>query len=362
MKRIITIILSAILTITVSAQDKNPVEKICEEIYSAVPGLPCLDDKQKSYNGDGLVVYSHSAYFDGIFCTKDSTEYKNKKVLKKMLGIIRHNLDSLIKSSEESHHFESHSHDADTIKYSLCLSNGPVVPKKIKMGNLTYITPDDDETVSLDYTRNKRNYEYRGYADWVNLEYHKNVILPSKHDNAFDKQAYLEKIAPVLKHKDIKSWDFKWSQSEDYDIESNKEDIDFITLLYPQYKNAGQCIGTMYFIPKEKKELAETILTSLDSITLNHTETNPYQRYVYHYNMKDWVMRYTEGAGHKIKEMFFTNYQSSTRVFYGVTSQGYYVAIADTEKNFCIPREWYALKVFDHGKKEYIKGANPKTK
>ena len=355
MKRIITIILSAILTITVSAQDKNPVEKICEEIYSAVPGLPCLDDKQKSYNGDGLVVYSHRAYFDGIFCTKDSTEYKNKKVLKKMLDIIRHNLDSLMEISDESYHFESHSHDADTIKYSLCLSNGPDITKKIKMGNLTYITPDDDETVSLDYTRNKRNYEYRGYADWVNLKYHKNVILPNKHDNAFDKLAYLEKTAPVLKHKDIKSWDFNWSQSEDYDIESNKEDIDFITLLYPQHKNAGQCIGTMYFIPKEKQELAETILTSLDSITLNHTETNPYHRYVYHYNMKDWVMRYTEGAGHKIKEMFFTNYQSSTRVFYGVTSQGYYVAIADTEKNFCIPREWYALKSFDNGKKEYIK-------
>ena len=101
MKRIITIILSAILTITVSAQDKNPVEKICEEIYSAVPGLPCLDDKQKSYNGDGLVVYSHRAYFDGIFCTKDSAEYKKKKVIKKILGIIRHNLDSLIKSSED---------------------------------------------------------------------------------------------------------------------------------------------------------------------------------------------------------------------------------------------------------------------
>ena len=108
--------------------------------------------------------------------------------------------------------------------------------------------------------------------------------------------------------------------------------------------------------------MAETILASLDSITLNQTEANPYHRYVYHYNMKDWAMRYTEGAGHKIKEMFFTNYQSSTRVFYGVTSKGYYVAIADTEKNFCIPREWYALKIFDNGKKEYIKGASKRTK
>ena len=186
MKRIITIILSAILTIAISAQEKNPVEKICEEVYSAVPGLPRLDEKTKVYQ-DGVSYYNHNANFDGIFCTKDSTGYKNKKVLKKILGIIRHNLDSLMEFSEESYHFEHHSHDTDSIKYSICLSTGPVVPQKIKMENITYITPDDDETVSFSYTRNKRNYEYRGYYDWMNLHYNKNIVLPDKQNQEFDK-------------------------------------------------------------------------------------------------------------------------------------------------------------------------------
>ena len=367
MKRIVTIILSAILTIAVSAQEKNPVEKICKEVYSAVPGLPRLDEKVKAYAGNGYVSYAHHASFDAIFCAKDSTDYKNKKVLKKMLGIIRHNLDSLMELSEESYHFEHHSHDADTIKYSICLSNGPVIPQKIKMGNITIIPPDDDETVSLNYTRNKRNYEYRGYADFVSLSYNKNEFLPNKTNQKFEKLAYLEKISPVLKHKDIKSWDFNWSYNKDYydhyQISNNKDDIDMFYFLQGD-EAGGKATGTIYFIPKEKKELAENVLVSLDSITLHYTEKNPYQNYRYNYNMKDWVMRYTEGVGHNIKEMLLTNINSqcSTYVWYGISSQGYYVVIADTEKNFCIPKEWYALKVFDNGKKEYIKGANKRTK
>ena len=223
------------------------------------------------------------------------------------------------------------------------------------MGDITYITPDDDETVSFNYTRNKRNFDYRGYPDFVNLEYHKNVFLPNKQDQDFDKSSYLKEIAPILKHKDIESWDFKWSQRKGYDIKNNIEDILFVNHLSGDYQNEGQATGTMYFIPKEKKELAKSVLASLDRITLKYTEANPNLRYTYFYDMKDWAMRYTEGVGHNIKEMFIANAETSTEVFYGVSSQGYYVAIADTEKNFCIPREWYALKSFDNGKKEYIK-------
>ena len=32
-------------------------------------------------------------------------------------------------------------------------------------------------------------------------------------------------------------------------------------------------------------------------------------------------------------------------------------AVAETENTYCIPKEWYMLKSFIDGKKEYIKGA-----
>ena len=45
----------------------------------------------------------------------------------------------------------------------------------------------------------------------------------------------------------------------------------------------------------------------------------------------------------------------STRVLFGITPKGYYVAIADTENNVCIPKEWSTLKSFFNGEKKYIK-------
>ena len=64
-----------------------------------------------------------------------------------MISIVKHDLDPLMKLSEGNEHFESHSDDADTIKYSICLSNGPVIPQEQKMGNITVIGPDDDEGI-----------------------------------------------------------------------------------------------------------------------------------------------------------------------------------------------------------------------
>ena len=45
----------------------------------------------------------------------------------------------------------------------------------------------------------------------------------------------------------------------------------------------------------------------------------------------------------------------STRVLFGITPKGYYVAIADVENNFCIPKEWSVLNSFVNGEKKYIK-------
>ena len=50
----------------------------------------------------------------------------------------------------------------------------------------------------------------------------------------------------------------------------------------------------------------------------------------------------------------------STRILFGITPKGYYVAIADAENNFCIPKKWSLLKSFVDGKKTYLKGMKPK--
>lgn len=400
MKRIITIVLSAILSVALSAQERTPVDKIWEDISKIVPGAR-MDSKLKVNHGDGVLRYVQNGLIGKEFlCSTDcegvtssfedmtpeeieATNERNRKIFDGIFGAIRHHLDSLMEFSEESYHFESHGHGTDTITYSLCLKNrwtseshpnwvedGRVVAgddnvnkeesiRKYKTDEGSMVFPDAIETVFFDFTASPKpcGKHVRGFGT---LGYNKNVFLPNGQSYYFDKQPYLEQITPLLKQKDIKSWDFKWTQSDDYDIDSNwyQEFVsgDRVNLSGP--KNAGQTLGTMYFIPREKTEMAEALFSAIDSITLHYTEMHPEQMFRYLYNTKERVMQYAESSnitglfeGHASKG------NVSTRVFFGITPKGYYVAIADVENNFCIPKEWYMLKSFVNGKKEYIKGA-----
>ena len=370
MKKNIIVIFSVLLSVTISAQDRTPMDKIWEDISKFIPRQ---DSKLKVNHGDGVLRYVHNGYVgEEYLCTKDcdgvtepfndwttedieTANERNRKVFSGIFGAIRNNLDSLMAISEESYHFESHNHGRDTITYSICLKNSKDSIRKYKAENGSMVYPDAMETIFFEYTSCNKpcGKHVRGFGI---LGYNKNIFLPNRQSHLFDKESYLQTILPLLKRKDIKSWDFKWSQSADYDIVDNEEFeiVELIDTFGP--KNAGQTLGTMFFIPREKTELAEAIFTAIDSVTLNYTDLHPEQIFTYGYNTKEWVMQYAEssnisqlitgttGAGHH-----------ETRVLFGITPKGYYVAIADIENNYCIPKEWSVLKSFVNGEKEYIK-------
>ena len=374
MKRIITAILSVILSLTISAQDRTPMDKIWEEIENIISVRQ--DSKMKINHGGGQLLYVHNGIVGKDFlCSADcegvtssfenmtpeeieAANERNRKVFDGIFGAIRHNLDSLMEISEESYHFESHSHGNDTIIYSLCLKNGEDSIARIKANDGTMFYPEALEIVFFNFTASPKpcGKHIRGFGT---LGYNKRLPLPGGKSYYFDKEPYLETIKPLLKQKVIKSWNFKWAQSDDYDIDSNRyqefESSERVGSFGP--KNAGQTLGTMYFIPREQKELAEVIFTSIDSTTLHYTEIHPEQMFRYIYHVKEEVMQYSESSN--ISTLFEGTTGKgnvSTRVFFGITPKGYYVAIADVENNFCIPKEWYKLKSFIDGKKEYIKG------
>ena len=374
MKRIITAILSVILSLTISAQDRTPMDKIWEEIESITSARQ--DSKMKINHGGGQLLYVHNGMVGKDFlCSTDcegvtssfenmtpeqieAANERNRKVFDGIFGAIRHQLDSLMEFSEESYHFESHSHGTDTITYSLCLKNGEYSVAKIKANDGTMFYPEALETVFFNYTASPKacGKHIRGFGT---LEYNKRLPLPGGKSYYFDKEPYLETIKPLLKQKGIKSWNFKWTQSDDYDIDSNRyqefESSERVGSFGP--KNAGQALGTMYFIPREQEALANAVFTSIDSTTLHYTEIHPEQMFRYSYHVKERVIQYTES--NNISGLFEGTTGKgnvSTRVLFGITPKGYYVAIADVENNFCIPKEWHVLKSFVDGKKEYVKG------
>ena len=348
------------------------MDKIWEEIEKITTARQ--DAKMKVNHGGGQLLYVHNGIVGKEFlCSTDcegvTTSFNNftpeeieavnernrKEVFDKIFGTIRHNLDSLMAISEESYHFESHSHDADTITYSLCLKNGGDSIAKIKANDGTMFYPEALETVFLNYTASPKpcGKHIRGFGT---LGYNKRLPLPGGKSCYFDKQPYLDRITPVLKRKDIKSWSFKWAQSNDYDIDAHHDKEFYSATRVHLPKNAGQTVGTMYFIPREKSELAEEIFTTIDSITLRYTEIHPEQMFRYIYNVKEEVMQYAETSN--ISTLFEGTTGKghvSTCVLFGITPKGYYVAIADTENNACIPKEWSTLKSFFNGEKKYIR-------
>ena len=373
MKRILTIILSVILSLTLSAQDRTPMDKIWEDIEKIISNRQ--DSKMKIHHGDGVVRYVHNGMVgEEYLCTKDcggnafddmtseeieaANERNRKMVFDRIFGTIRHHLDSLMAFSEECYHFESHSHGADTITYSLCLKNSKESVRKYKTDDASMVYPDAVETVFFDFTASPKpcGKHVRGFGT---LGYNKNVFLPNRQSYYFDRQSYLDVIMPLLKRKDVQSWNFKWTHSADYDLQSNwkKEFVGGVLVGDFRPKNAGQTVGTMYFIPRDKGELAEEVFTAIDSATLNYTDIHPEQMFRYSYRIKEEVMQYTESS--HISTLFEGTTGKgnvSTRVLFGITPKGYYVAIADVENNFCIPKEWHVLKSFVNGRKEYIKG------
>ena len=374
MKRIIIATISVFLTVTLSAQDRTPMDKIWEDISKIVPGAR-TDSKLKVNHGDGVLRYVQNGIIgkeflcstdcDGVSSsfnnmTPEEIEVANKgnrKIFDGIFGVVRHHLDSLMEFSEESYHFESHSQGTDTINYSLCLKNRVDSIRKYKADDGSMVYPDALETVFFEFTSSPKpcGKHVRGFGT---LGYNKNVFLPNRQSHLFDKQSYLEAINLFLKQKGIKSWDFKWAQSADYDIQENwyKEFAWGETLGDFGPKNAGLTIGTMYFIPRDKTELAEALFTAIDSTTLNYTDIHPEQIFRYVYNIKEDVMQYTESSN--ISTLFEGTTGKghiSTRVLFGITPKGYYVAIADVENNFCVPKEWSVLKSFVDGHKKYIK-------
>lgn len=375
MKQILTII-SLLHCISTSAQDTTPLDKIFDEM-SAITSVPRTDIKQKINHGVGVVMYVHNHPVGKEFlCSEEcgSAPYpnmtteetiqaneRNKKVFDGIFNAIGRNLDSLMTVAEESYHYENSDAGIDTIQYSICIKNGKDAQHQLKATDGTMIFPDALETVSLNFTTSKKpcGKHVRGFGI---LSYNKNVYLPGRKSYDFNKEPYLKKITPVLKRKGITAWGFKWATSADYDLDSHwREEFysgETLNLKTADGKksNAGQTTGTMYFIPRENKALAAEIFTAIDSITLRHTEEHPEQMFSYAYNIKELIMQYADE--NVLSSMFSgstVKIWGSTRVLFGITPKGYYVAVADVENNFCIPKEWYKLKSFADGKKKYVK-------
>ena len=115
----------------------------------------------------------------------------------------------------------------------------------------------------------------------------------------------------------------------------------------------------MYFIPKESKDLGDKTFSAIDSLTFNYISNNYEQDFYYRSNQHNEAKTafVPNELRHILSAHFNIDNGDRVEVLVGYTEAGYYIVVSENNGSNGFPVEWYALKSFNNGKKEYIKGA-----
>jgi hypothetical protein len=376
MKRIITTILSVVLATTMSAQGVKSVTEVFKDLAQGKN----ITQEQSNY-GNGYVTYtSRFHYCMTEPCSKEECNNANIAISttdipltadasqkeRECIKLMSSSLDSLVKISDDSYHFETHTRDKDTVSYSICIKNAKEEVRKSPVSVsdshgtrklLYYNYPDAEEMLIFVWFANLKGCNKHKWTQG-DLIHTRHKFIP-KEPTAFDQKTYVESILPVLKQKGIKSWDFNWTLDDRYDNDQKKYHEEFYGRVFYYGVNgkrsyAGKATGTIYFIPKEEEKMAVNVFNAIDSLTLIHINKYPQQKHSYEYNIVERVM--SRPASTDPTDLIYGYGYNNSKFSLNLTKteDGYYVAIINSENSYGIPKEWYKLKSYVNGKKEYI--------
>lgn len=272
----------------------------------------------------------------------------------KNLNVIRGELNKLLPLAEESYHFESHKKGGDTINYSICLKAGSDVFKRNRETGVIYYL-NGMETIQFDYHTKPTKNCTKHKQGFGMFRYERNEQLPSGESELFDWDTYFNRIKPLLTQDGIASRDFLWAQDNNPEYMSSKLFQDYYRK--GQITNAkgkttaGETRGTMYVIPKDREELAKSILKSINDISLQYIDEHREQEYVYYYVESFLKLN-------KLDELFSARIshapQTRCYIYCAADEQNYYIFITRTQGALWIPKEFTKLKSMVNGKKEYF--------
>lgn len=370
MKKILTLMLLAVLTATVQSQQPNPRLTQLEEY------LPTQDVNvyKRQDNSAGEITHRilvnptrHMSGWKSYFKKEMSEEERQQRVLtvnsriaqgrQKMEGIIdyfRTTFSRLGKEASESYLYENHKNGNDTIKYS-------------------YIGPSR-EVASFEYhgTLHKDNGNgIDDYSDYF-FSYNHSYTVPTgiaKDDmKPFDGEAFCAHIQPVIKKfmklKGAKAYPVHWQHDEGF--EKNE---DFFTI--PKYgrnqhefeTHPGLTTGTHYIIPSEHEATVKILYKQLDSLAYDYLTKHPEQPYSYNFT-KEITGSDKSHIYAGLPNIIKGNIYKGSDEFYlccKCEEDGlYHILTLNNKGVFWIPSDYASLKSYINGEKVYLKGMEPK--
>ncbi len=291
----------------------------------------------------------------------EESNRRNHEIRDRLLGIIRHGLDSVtaLPGVEESYHFESHHQGIDTIRYSICLHSGQGQKKHYNdQQGYFYEDVPGAETVSFNYTTKLKSCG-RHFSGWGSLAYSRTENVPGGQSVAFDWEQYMQTLLPMLTQKGITQRTFKWAQDRFYGDADKDYALGFTIYQDDGTRSvAGETTGTIYFIPAERLDFAQQVLKEIDFATQQYIYNHPQQTYQYDYGAHFQPIA-TEREGRHVQLLRTMNLQEGWHqhyIFVCSDVRGYYFLLCDTRGALWVPRESLMLKSFINGKKTYHKG------
>jgi len=350
MKKILTTMLLAAITIVVQGQQPNPHLTQLEDFLQKKDFR--ISYEQTNGNGGNTV---HTLYI---------SSRPRPRYMEEAMDSIRATFSRLGKKASESYMYEYHQKDIDTIKYSLTFRGEEDTIKSSLQGNPVWVG-NAREAANVDYFRQPR--AQGRFWEACSIVHSYSIPTGIKNDDlrCFDTVAFKAHIQPVFdKIKNLKGakvYPTHWQHDRNnfnpkdfpdfwYTIGSNGKKI------YP----SGFKTGTHYFIPSQYKEEAKALYRQLNSLIHDYVNSHPEQYYDFNYRPSisrdslvisiDPIFSGCVGRNSDIFQIYCDTDDDGNSHFFILNNEGSGKA----------PKEWLILKSYINGKKVYIKGKEPK--
>lgn len=372
MKKVISIIMAALMSAASSAQVKeslssvNPkINQLFEELklekglWNRTPSIVKRGGLDDNGNRPQLDYGLHLFYMphlirgrkDSLFV--DSVLRVEKACFDKRVKAIRRTISELQKEAQDTCYYESHTGGKDTIVCSMNLCHDTTRVHKYHDGNHSYFYSDEFLDFVLESGRGEDAFEGR---------FRYTVTLPSigLSSNTYSWGNLKDDIESLFKEHGISHRNSFWQHDDAYshavwdDDESEDRKAWMNIVNYGEYAYAGVTEAKIYSLTEDQKQLAQQLLAAIDSMALRFTNSRQSRYYEYHYGA-------SFEKGPSIMLAVFTRHISETNsIQVRVADHGFHFLILETRGTEWIPTEWYSLKHFVNGKKTYFEGMAPK--
>lgn len=288
---------------------------------------------------------------DSLFV--DSVLHVQRKLFDRQVKAIRRTLSELQKEAQDSCHYESHTGGKDTIFYSMNLSHDATRFHKYQHNNYVYFNSDEFLEFVLESGTKEDTYE--GHLNYT-------VSLPriefSTTSDTYSWNNLKADIECLINKNGINHRNALWQHDIVYsDSIWDKSSMDWIGMgTYGEwaYGKAGVTEATIYSLPEEQKQLAQQLLSQIDSLALKFTEKRQECYYQYNYGVT------FNGFTPQILSSYASHIPETKSIQAQAADHGFHFLILETRGAEWIPLEYLSLKSFINGEKTYFDGMEPK--